>query len=122
VRTYQRHHADRVLGEMNYGGDMVEHVIRTAEGGKEISYKNGTATRGKAIRAEPVAALYERGRGHHVGHFPHLEDEMVGWEPYTTMPSPNRMDALVWCISELIPSEPGEAQFAPSPFDDYRGD
>src|SRR5690606_34165825 len=72
VGAYEDYEADRILGEKNYGGDMVEHVIRTADGGDRVSYKNVTATRGKAVRAEPVAAQYERGRVHHIGQFPHL--------------------------------------------------
>ena len=60
------------------------------------------ATRGKAIRAEPVVALYEQGRVHHVGEFGLLEDEMCNWIPGSGMPSPNRVDALVWALSELM--------------------
>jgi phage terminase large subunit-like protein len=58
----------------------------------------------------------------HIGSFPHLEEEMVTWEPNTKMDSPNRMDALVWALTELMLDGPGEAQYAPSPFEDYRGD
>jgi hypothetical protein len=98
VSAYLFYQADRVVGETNYGGDMVERVIRVAS--SNISYKSVVATRGKAIRAEPVAALYEQGKIHHVGKFLKLEDEMTLWQP--GMKSPNRMDALVWCITDLI--------------------
>lgn len=102
VAAYEQHQADRVVGETNYGGDMVEHTLRTVEGGADVSYKNVSASRGKAIRAEPVAALYERGRVHHTLPMPHLEDEMCGWVPGEGMPSPNRLDALVWAVTELM--------------------
>src|SRR5690606_26173827 len=85
IQTYEYWQADRVLGEKNFGGDMVEHTIRTADGGKNISYKNANASRGKAVRAEPIAAAYERGKVHHVGHFPMLEAEMTGWIPNAGM-------------------------------------
>lgn len=115
VTTYHRYRADRVLGEKNYGGDMVEHVVRTADDGKTISYEDVNATRGKAVRAEPVAAQYERQRVSHVGTFSHLEEEMVGWEPNTNMPSPNRMDALVWALTELMLDGPGEVTISDPP-------
>jgi phage terminase large subunit-like protein len=102
VATYNRNHADRVLGEANYGGDMVENTIRTIGGGSSVSYKMVHATRGKAVRAEPIVAMYEQGRVHHVGEFGVLEDEMCNWVPGSGMPSPNRIDALVWALSELM--------------------
>lgn len=101
IAAYHRHSADRVLGEKNFGGDMVEHTIRSADGGRDISYKNVTASRGKAVRAEPIAAFYERGLVHHVGSFPHLEDELCSWIPGQST-SPNRLDALVWALTELL--------------------
>lgn len=102
VEVYYAHEADRVLGEKNYGGDMVQSTIRSAEGGDAVSYKDVQATRGKAVRAEPVSALYERGKVHHVGNFQRLEDEMCEWVPDAGMLSPNRMDALVWALTELM--------------------
>jgi phage terminase large subunit-like protein len=105
IAAYNRNRADRVVGEMNYGGDMVEHTIRTAPDGENISYKNVSASRGKAIRAEPIAALYEQGKAHHVGTFSELEDEMCSWLPGVGMSSPNRMDAMVWAITELLDGE-----------------
>lgn len=94
--------ADRVVAEDNFGGDMVEQTIRGAakNQGASVSYKNVHASRGKAVRAEPVAAAYEQGRVHHVGTFPLLEDELTSWEPGDK--SPNRLDALVWALTELL--------------------
>ena len=101
VRAYEDHRADRVVAEKNYGGDMVQSIIRAADGGALVSYQDVVATRGKAIRAEPIAALYERGFVHHVGAFYHLEDEMKTWQPGITVRSPNRLDALVWALTAL---------------------
>jgi hypothetical protein len=102
VMAYHDHQADRVVGEANFGGDMVESTIRAAAGGEFVSFKAVRASRGKAVRAEPVAALYERGLVHHVGAFHHLEDELCNWEPFGGSVSPNRLDALVWALSELM--------------------
>lgn len=102
VAAYNRHQADRIYGEKNYGGDMVESTIRSVEGGEWVSYENVNATRGKAVRAEPVSALYERGLIHHVGTFPHLEDEMCTWVPGQHSRSPNRSDAMVWTMTALM--------------------
>ena len=99
-RAYRKHQADRVVAEINFGGDMVESVLRATDG--NLSYKAVRASRGKQIRAEPIAALYERGLVHHVGDFPLLEDEMTLWVPGLRMPSPNRLDALVWALSDLM--------------------
>ena len=102
VVAYNRLKADRVLGENNYGGEMVENTIRTVPGGNGVAYKTVHATRGKAVRAEPVKALYEKKRIHHVGTFQGLEDEMCLWAPGQSTWSPNRIDALVWVITDLI--------------------
>jgi len=99
---------DRVIAETNYGGDMVKATIQVVS--PTIPVKKVTATRGKAIRAEPVAALWEQGRGHIVGELPELEDEMCNWTPGSP-DSPNRLDALVWAATYLNPSR-GEVQFA----------
>lgn len=122
ITAYYRSQTDRVVGEKNYGGDMVEHTIRTAKGGQNISYKNVTATRGKALRAEPIAAQYERGKVFHVGTFDKMEAEMVGWQPNSNMPSPNRLDALVWVLTELM-LDYEEAVWGDKPdwLQDYRG-
>jgi len=107
VGVYNRRKADRIVGEANYGGDMVESNIRNvglAMGmalEQNVSYRAVHATRGKAVRAEPITALYEQGLVHHVGEFPNLEDEMIGWVPGSGMRSPNRLDALVWALTDL---------------------
>ena len=100
VTCYHGNKAGRVLGEANFGGDMVETILRTIDG--SISYQAVHASRGKAVRAEPCAGLYEQGRVHHVGQLPGLEDEMCTWVPGVTKESPNRIDALVWVLTELI--------------------
>ena len=96
---YYERKADRVLGEDNYGGAMVETTIKMHD--ENISYKDVHATRGKLVRAEPICALYEKGVIHHVGTFAKLEEEMCSYVPGEL--SPNRMDALVWCLTELFP-------------------
>ena len=115
VTCYNNHHADRVIGESNNGGDMVEHTIRMMEGGKTVSYKKIWASRGKHTRAEPVAALYEQGKVHHVGMFADLEDKLCSWVPGEGGDSPNRMDALVWALTELMLGD------ADSSWDDLEG-
>ncbi len=96
-KAYYTNKADRVIGEVNNGGKLVEVNLRTVD--QNISYKDTFASRGKQIRAEPVAALYEQGKVHHVGTFPQLEDQMCEWVPGEK--SPDRMDALVWAITKL---------------------
>ena len=103
VKAYHTRHADCIVAETNNGGEMVGLTIRTVD--DMVSYKSITASRGKQVRAEPVAALYEQGRVHHVGSFPLMEDEMCLWIPGEK--SPNRMDALVWAITELMLGQPG---------------
>ena len=99
-----RHDADRVVAEANMGGDMVESVLRAAEAGLPVRLVH--ASRGKSARAEAVAALYERGRVKHVGAFPALEDQlcgmMTGGDYVGPGRSPDRADALVWALSELM--------------------
>jgi len=97
--AYERWQADRVIGEANNGGDLVESNIRTVDTG--VPYSKVWAARGKQTRAEPIASLYEQGRVSHVGAFTTLEDEMCTWEPNEGMPSPSRMDAAVWALTEL---------------------
>lgn len=116
VTAYNRARADRVVGEVNYGGDMVENTIRTAEGGEDVAYKSVRATRGKAIRAEPVQALYEKVRVFHVGHLQVLEDEMCSWIPGESTWSPNRIDGLVWAITELMLGGSDRLQVDANPF------
>lgn len=100
VAAYHRWHADVVVGEINNGGEMVKHVVRSVEGGRNIPFEAVHASRGKQTRAQPVSALYDEGRGHHVGYFPELENQMCRWVPGE--PSPDRMDAAVWGYTRLI--------------------
>jgi phage terminase large subunit-like protein len=99
IGAYKDRNADRVIGEVNNGGDLVEATLRMVD--RDVSYKAVHASRGKRARAEPVAALYEQGRVHHVGTFPELEDQMCSFMPGDAK-SPDRMDALVWALSELL--------------------
>ena len=101
--AYDRHRADCVVGEANYGGAMVEHVIQTARPG--TPFKSVSATRGKVVRAEPIAALHEAGKLRFAGHFDRLEDELLSFTTtgYTGEHSPNRADAFIWAMSELFP-------------------
>ena len=100
VDLYNTYQADRIVWETNYGGAMVEHTIKTCDA--NVPTKGVTASRGKVVRAEPISALYEQGLVHHVGTHYMLEDELVTWEPNTGMKSPNRLDALVWVLTELM--------------------
>ena len=97
VAAYHTHVADRIVAEVNNGGDMVEVTLRTVE--PTVPYRTLHASRGKVARAEPIAALYEQGRVHHVGSFDALEDQMCSYVPGGD--SPDRMDALVWAITDL---------------------
>lgn len=99
VTSYHKYRCDRMIAEGNQGGELIETTVRTVD--KTISFKRVHARRGKYTRAEPVAALYERGMVHHVGTFPLLEDEMCQWEQGDA-DSPNRLDALVWLLTELM--------------------
>ena len=99
VNAYQAYDADRIVAEVNNGGQMVEATIRTVE--KAVAYRAIRASRGKQPRAEPVSALYEQGRVSHVGLFPALEDQLCTWVP-TDANSPDRLDALVWALTDLM--------------------
>lgn len=99
IELFHRLGADRIIGEVNNGGDMVEHTLRTVDA--TIPYKAVHASRGKQARAEPIAALYEQGKIHHVGAFSELEDQLVTWEPNSGERSPDRLDADVWLFTEL---------------------
>lgn len=110
VDVYQEYQADRVIGEVNQGGDLVEANIRTVD--STIPYEAVHATRGKAKRAEPVAGLYEQGKIHHVGVLSALEDQMTQWSPGAARAgeesdSPDRVDALVWGLTYLLLGEQG---------------
>lgn len=101
--AYERHDADRVIGEQNFGGAMVEFVVKTAN--PNIPYKAVNASRGKTVRAEPISALHETGKIKLVGDFPDLEDELLAFTTtgYTGSRSPNRADWFVWAFTELFP-------------------
>jgi PBSX family phage terminase large subunit len=99
IALYRKHKADRIVGEVNNGGDLIETVLRGIDA--NIPYTSVHATRDKLTRAEPVAALYEQGKGHHVGELLELELEMTTWAAKTGEKSPNRIDALVWGVTEL---------------------
>ncbi|MEO1155506.1 MAG: terminase family protein, partial [Pseudomonadota bacterium] len=102
VAAVHRHQADRLVAEVNQGGDLVETVIRQVDA--LVPYRSVRASRGKVARAEPVAALYEQGRVAHVGALPDLEDQMrrVSRRGYLGQGSPDRVDALVWALHDLM--------------------
>jgi phage terminase large subunit-like protein len=102
--AFDRHQADIVVGEVNYGGAMVNATIQTAR--PRTPFKQVTATRGKAVRAEPFSALYEQGKVRHVGQFLELEGELTSFNTngYLGGGSPNRADALIWALAELFPA------------------
>ncbi|MBN9074329.1 MAG: DNA-packaging protein [Rhizobiales bacterium] len=108
VRLYSKLQADCIVAEVNQGGDMVTAVIRTADGG--VPVKAVRARRGKWTRAEPVALLYAQGRVVHAGRFPELEDEMCDFGPdgLSDGRSPDRVDALVWAVTELTAERSAE--------------
>jgi phage terminase large subunit-like protein len=108
VELFHRLDADRIVAEVNQGGDMVEAVIRQAD--ESVPVQKVRANRGKLLRAEPVAALYEQGRVRHVGAFPELEDEMCdfGLDGLSSGRSPDRLDALVWALSALMLTREGK--------------
>jgi len=97
VTAYYRHSANKIVAEANNGGEMVQLTINQVDASVPVELVH--ASRGKATRAEPIAAIYEQGRAHHVGTYPSLEDEMCLWMPGDS--SPNRMDALVWAVTKL---------------------
>jgi phage terminase large subunit-like protein len=103
VSAYDRHQANVVVGETNYGGAMVQQTINVAR--PRTPFKKVTASRGKHVRAEPFSALYEQGKVRHVGNFSDLEDELCAFSTfgYTGSGSPNRADALIWALAELFP-------------------
>jgi phage terminase large subunit-like protein len=108
IAAYRAHRADRVVAEINNGGEMVEATLRVID--PNVPFRAVRASRGKFTRAEPVAALYEQGRVHHLGAFPQLEDQMCGFVPVDpddsgprpTGSSPDRVDALVWALTDLL--------------------
>ena len=99
ISCYDKWEGNIVIGEVNNGGDFIEAVIKNMD--KTIAYKSVRASRGKVTRAEPVVNLYEKGDVYHYGNLDKLEIEMTTWNP-TTGTSPNRVDALVWLLTELV--------------------
>jgi len=99
VDLYREHMADRIVAERNQGGDMVRHTLHTED--ETVPVKLVHASRGKMARAEPVSALYEQDKVRHVKGLNDLEDQMVQWEPLGSTGSPDRLDALVWAITDL---------------------
>ena len=110
VAMYEKHQADRVVAEVNQGGDLVAAMIHSID--PTVAYTPVTATKGKVVRAEPVAALYEQGRVFHAAPFEALEDQMCAMtvKGYVDPGSPDRADALVWAVTELLVSNPGRLQ------------
>ena len=113
IALYRKYGADRIVAEINNGGEMVESTIRMVDA--NVSFNGVHATRGKVIRAEPVAALYEQKRVFHIGSFPVLEDQMcsftVDLDRKASGLSPDRVDGLVWAITDLL-VEPMPSQAA----------
>jgi len=104
LNAYEKYKADRIIAEVNQGGDMVEHTLRTFD--SKVSYKGVHASRGKAVRAEPIAALDTQGRIHHAGIFGALEDQMCQFASGSSGTSPDRVDARVWAMTELMLNKP----------------
>src|SRR5262249_12344800 len=109
IAAYRAHRADRIVVEVNHGGEMVEATLRVID--PNIPFAPVRASRVKVGRPEPVAALYEQGRVHHIGGFPQLEDQMCGFVPSgddkaldlrSPGHSPDRVDALVWALTDLL--------------------
>jgi phage terminase large subunit-like protein len=115
LRMYRKWEADKIVAEKNQGGLMVETVIRTVD--RSVPVKLVHASRGKVVRAEPISALYEQGRVHHVGRFDELEDQMclfsVDNVRNSSNGSPDRVDALVWGLTEVFEKITGRRR-APS--------
>ncbi len=99
INAYHEYYADRIVAEVNNGGDLVESTIRNVD--RNVSYRGVHASRGKMVRAEPIAALYEKGLVHHIGEFSDLEDELCNYCGHDNEVSPNRFDAVVWALAAL---------------------
>lgn len=110
VGALERLEGDRIIGEANNGGDLIEYTVRTIA--PSAPFRKVHASRGKLARAEPIAALSEQGRVHHVGGFGELEDQLCSWEPRSGQRSPDRLDAYVWALTELMLDERAGWDFA----------
>lgn len=113
VGAYHEFAADRLVAEDNFGGAIIRDLVRLVD--HTVCYKRVHASRGKVVRAEPIAALYEAGRVHHVGAFGRLEEELTTYAPGASY-SPGRMDALVWAITDLLVGEPAASFSGLLPF------
>jgi phage terminase large subunit-like protein len=111
VAAYYEWMADRIVGEQNNGGDFIEALLRTED--ENVSYRTVVASRGKQVRAEPVSSIYEQGRAHHIGTYPKLEDQLCTWTPLDKE-SPDRLDALVWGVTELTQNADWTTMYGPS--------
>lgn len=100
IDSYHRLKADRIVAEVNMGGDLVEQMLQSVD--PHVRFKAVRATRNKAIRAQPVVSLYEQGKVSHARSFPELEQQMLTYVPETSRSSPDRMDALVWALTDLM--------------------
>jgi phage terminase large subunit-like protein len=100
IERLEFYSGDRIIAEVNNGGDLVESVLRSVD--RSVPYRAVHASRGKRTRAEPISALYEQGLIHHVGSFPELEDQMCTYDPLNSKESPDRMDSLVWAFTDLF--------------------
>jgi predicted phage terminase large subunit-like protein len=107
IELYNRYECDRIVAEVNNGGDLIERLLRTQD--STVPYTSVRATRGKQIRAEPISALYEQNRIHHVGYFKDLEEQMCQFTGNNVKSHDDRVDALVWAITSLQSS--GKAIF-----------
>ena len=105
VEAYEKWDADVVIAEVNQGGDLVETTLQQAA--PNLPVKKVRATRGKILRAEPISVMYTQGRVHHVGEFKELEDEMTSYTGGSSESSPDRLDALVWALTELASDNTG---------------
>lgn len=112
ITAYHKFDADLIVAESNNGGEMVTQVIKNIDPTVRVMLVH--ASRGKATRAEPIVALYEQGKVHHVGTFAALEDEMCSWVPGNA--SPNRLDALVWACTELQNGRSSTIEVSRNPF------
>lgn len=99
ISLYELYKADKIVAETNNGGQLVEHTLKTKS--DDVPYKAVHASRGKRVRAEPIASLYEQKKVFHCGMFTALEDQLCNWEALSGDPSPDRLDALVWALTEL---------------------
>lgn len=129
VQAYDRHKADVIVGETNFGGDMVRATIQAAAALEKmkVNFRKVTASRGKVVRAEPFSALYEQGKVRHVGVLGKLEDELCAMSTtgYTGQGSPNRADSAIWGLAEIFPqvvaAKKERKSAAPLPIKNYFG-